>query len=179
MRVIPWTQRSFARARSVPEAPNLIARLAGAPARLEDAIRGIEEPVLRRKPQTPDGALKWSALDHAGHLGDLEDLHFKRVREILDGASTLSPADMENRATEEAKYTRQPIEPILERFRIKRTALANFLFGLEPAQLELSARHPRLETDMRIIDLCEFYAEHDDHHLACIRELIWNPRVYW
>jgi hypothetical protein len=33
------------------------------------------------------------------------------------------------------------------------------------------ARHPRLGTPMRLIDLAYFVAEHDDHHLARLREL--------
>ncbi|HSG98713.1 MAG TPA: DinB family protein [candidate division Zixibacteria bacterium] len=164
--------------RPLSEAPALLSRLAGAPARLEDILFNIQEPLLRRKHQTLDGKLKWSALDHAGHLGDLERLHYRRVREILDGADTLSAADMSNAATEEAHHNRQPIGPLLERFRTERTTLVNFLYTLQPVQFGLSAVHPRLGAPMRIIDLCEFYAEHDDHHLATIRELIWNPQVY-
>jgi len=35
-----------------------------------------------------------------------------------------------------------------------------------------SALHPRLKTPMRLLDLAFFVAEHDDHHLATISELI-------
>jgi hypothetical protein len=35
-----------------------------------------------------------------------------------------------------------------------------------------AARHPRLDRDLRLLDLCLFVAEHDDHHLAVIRALL-------
>lgn len=175
MRVGIWTQRVFEFQRPLSEAPNLISRLAGAPARLEDAILGIEEQVVRRKSKRGDGALGWAALDHAGHLGDLEDMHFRRVKAILAGDETLAPADMENKKTEDAHHNRQPVAKVLERFRIERSTFANFLRTLPSGDFGKSALHPRLGTPMRIIDLCEFCAEHDDHHLAKIYELIWNP----
>jgi hypothetical protein len=178
MRVGIWTQRVFELQRPLSEAPNLISRLAGAPARLEDAILGIEEQIVRRKPKCEDGLLAWAALDHAGHLADLEDLHFSRVKEILAGAETLTPADMENKKTEAAQHNRQPIGKVLQRFRLERSTFANFLRTLEPMDFGRSAKHPRLGTTLRIIDLCEFCAEHDDHHLAKIHELIWSqPKV--
>ena len=36
----------------------------------------------------------------------------------------------------------------------------------------MTARHPRLKKEMRVLDLAFFIAEHDDHHLARISELI-------
>lgn len=44
--------------------------------------------------------------------------------------------------------------------------------GARPADLERSARHPRLGSPMRVIDLAYFVAEHDDHHMARLRELV-------
>jgi hypothetical protein len=35
-----------------------------------------------------------------------------------------------------------------------------------------SSFHPRLKKPMRIVDLFLFVAEHDDHHLARIAELV-------
>jgi hypothetical protein len=34
-----------------------------------------------------------------------------------------------------------------------------------------SAHHPRLNKQMRIIDIAYFTAEHDDHHFAMISEI--------
>jgi hypothetical protein len=38
--------------------------------------------------------------------------------------------------------------------------------------VERTALHPRLKMKIRVIDLAFFIAEHDDHHLARISELI-------
>ena len=46
------------------------------------------------------------------------------------------------------------------------------LRDLAAADLERAARHPRLGTPMRVVDLAYFVAEHDDHHLARLRELL-------
>ena len=43
---------------------------------------------------------------------------------------------------------------------------------LTEEQIFLSALHPRLKTPMRTIDLFLFVADHDDHHLARITELV-------
>ena len=42
----------------------------------------------------------------------------------------------------------------------------------DEAFITRTALHPRLLTPMRVIDLCFFVAEHDDHHLARIWELL-------
>ena len=170
-----WTQRKFELNRPVEQAANLVTRLDGAPARLEDLLRGIEEPVLRKRPRATEGNTAWGPLDHAGHLLVLDDLHYLRVREILDGAEELTAADMENKATHGANFNRQPIKPILEKFRIERSTMANYLRTLSPNDFGKSALHPRLKQPMRIIDLIEFICEHDDHHLAFIHHLIWQP----
>jgi hypothetical protein len=39
-------------------------------------------------------------------------------------------------------------------------------------QIVRTAVHPRLQMPMRLVDWAYFVAEHDDHHLARIRELI-------
>ncbi len=38
--------------------------------------------------------------------------------------------------------------------------------------MEKIALHPRLNQPMRVIDLAQFVAEHDDHHIQTINELI-------
>jgi hypothetical protein len=45
-------------------------------------------------------------------------------------------------------------------------------------ELERCVVHPRLGTPMRLVDLAYFIAEHDDHHLARLRELTTTPARY-
>jgi uncharacterized damage-inducible protein DinB len=44
--------------------------------------------------------------------------------------------------------------------------------ALGPADLGHAALHPRLGQPMTVVDHLFFVAEHDDHHLAAIGELI-------
>ena len=130
---------------------------------------------MRRRPAGLEGKLLWSVFDHAGHLADIDDLHFRRFKEILASVETMSPAEKDNLSTTAAHYNRQPLGPILARFRTERTTMINFLSNLTEEDFGKSSRHPRLGAAMRVIDVAEFVAEHDDHHLAVIRDLIWNP----
>jgi hypothetical protein len=46
----------------------------------------------------------------------------------------------------------------------------------EPDQLGLTAVHPRRQQPMRVIDMALFVADHDDHHLAKMTELLRRSR---
>ncbi|MFL5731927.1 MAG: hypothetical protein ACJ78Q_01900, partial [Chloroflexia bacterium] len=49
-----------------------------------------------------------------------------------------------------------------------------FVARLEDMDADMVGRlalHPRLQKQMRVIDLAQFVAEHDDHHLAAITRL--------
>ena len=46
------------------------------------------------------------------------------------------------------------------------------LANLEPDAFCLVSRHPRLDQEMRFVDSLYFVAEHDDHHLARISEIL-------
>jgi uncharacterized damage-inducible protein DinB len=166
--VAAWFERSFDFSFPVELHPNLCTRLRGTPARLEEIVRGRSQEVLLRKPQQ-----KWSAQEHAGHLLDLEPLWTARAGEfIAGGAQQLTVADLTNQKTREANHNAQPLEQILAGFRRARSAL---LQRVETADAALSARtilHPRLQKPMRLVDHLYFVAEHDDHHLARIWELL-------
>lgn len=165
-KVPTWVDRRFDNDLSVDLHPNLRARLAGAPARVEDVTRDLSPEVLT---QRVDG--KWSIQENAGHLYDLEELFERRIREFLDGATEMSPADVTNPATEAARYNERPLIEVLTSLRAAREAIVQVLDGLEDEAFALVAVHPRLQKPMRLVDLLRFIAEHDDHHIARMREL--------
>lgn len=164
MRRTPWFERRFAPIDDNGLLPGILERLDGTPARLAALLetRGV---VAVAKPG-------WSAAQELGHLADLEPLWLARVRDIVEGRSELTVADLTNRATHEGGHDRWPLPTIAVRFGDARARLVAALRGLTPAQLERSARHPRLGTPMRVVDLAYFVAEHDDHHMARLRELL-------
>jgi hypothetical protein len=162
-----WFERKFEFTFPVEQHPNLCARLRGAPARLEEVVSGADRDVLVRKPGE-----KWSAQEHAGHLLDLEPLWMARVDDYIAEAPQLTVADLSNRKTHEAQHNQRPIEEILAGFRSARWRLVNRVEKIDPAILARSIPHPRLKIPMRLVDHLYFAAEHDDHHLAHIWELI-------
>jgi uncharacterized damage-inducible protein DinB len=168
MNPIPlWFERKFEFSFPVELYPNVLARLRGTPARLEETLRGRSREILINKPKE-----KWSAQEHAGHLLNLEPLWLARVRDYVTGSEQLTVTDLQNRKTDEANYNAQPLEGILSGFRGARVKL---LQGAEEVDAALFARaipHPRLKTPMRLVDHLYFVAEHDDHHLARIWELL-------
>jgi hypothetical protein len=88
------------------------------------------------------------------------------------GAVELTVADLSNRKTHEARHTDRRIEEILAEFREERSRLLDRVARLDPAIFARSIPHPRLKTPMRLVDHLYFVAEHDDHHLARIWELV-------
>ena len=162
-----WVAREFSFTLPVEMFPNVVERVRGTPARLEELLGSLPREVLTRR----DGE-RWSMQEHAGHLLDLEALELQRLNDYEAGREVLTPADMTNRKTHEARYNERELGDILRAFRAERAELVRRLEALGTAAAGQAALHPRLQQPMRVIDLAFFTAEHDDHHLARIGELI-------
>jgi len=170
-RVPAWFERKFEFSFPVELYPNLLSRLRGAPARLEEIVRGPAGEILVRKENG-----KWSAQEHAGHLLDLEPLWAARVNDFAVGGTELTVADLRNQKTHNAKHNERPLGQILADFRRARQELVKRAESLDPDWFGRTMLHPRLKTPMRLVDHLYFVAEHDDHHLARIWELIHAAR---
>ena len=162
-----WFERKFDFSFPVELHPNLCARLRGTPARLEEMLRGRAHGVLVRKSHE-----KWSAQEHAGHLADLEPLWLARVEDYVAGSPELTTADLSNRKTNEANHNARLLGVLLAEFRAAREKLLKRVDSVEASLFTRSIPHPRLKTPMRLVDHLFFVAEHDDHHLARIWELL-------
>jgi uncharacterized damage-inducible protein DinB len=166
-----WFERKFEFSFPAELYPNLLARLRGTPARLEDSLRHVSHEELTTKPDN-----KWSAQEHAGHLLDLEPLWLARVEDYVAASAELTATDLRNRRTDEAHHNERTLEHILRDFRTARTKLLQRVEDLDPSLFARPIPHPRLKTPMRLVDHLYFVAEHDDHHLARIWELLNAPR---
>lgn len=162
-----WFDRSFPSDLPLALFPNVIERLRGTPARLEELLRTVPASVATRR---VDNA--WSIQENAGHLADLEPLWMARVRDLESGKTVLTEADLTNRQTWEKRHNEAALESILRSFRGARGEFVRVLDGMDSSMFERAARHPRLGTPMRLIDLAFFVAEHDDHHLARMTQLM-------
>jgi len=165
--VSAWFERKFEFSFPVELHPNLLARLRGTPARLDETFHGRSAKLLVRKPDE-----KWSVQEHAGHLLDLEPLWLARVGDYIAASEELTAADLLNRKTDEANHNARPLKEILAEFRSAREELLMEVGELDMALFARSIPHPRLKTPMRLVDHLYFVAEHDDHHLARIWELL-------
>ncbi len=162
----PWFERQFSFDLPVWMYPNIVERLRGTPARLEELVSGLEWDVLTRR----DGD-EWSVQENVGHLWDLEVLWVGRLDDFLSGKETLRAADLTNRKTHEANHNDNDIANILAAFRSERQQFVERLDALDEHDLMRSALHPRLQQPMTVVDHIYFVAEHDDHHLAQITRL--------
>ncbi|HEX5703480.1 MAG TPA: DinB family protein [Pyrinomonadaceae bacterium] len=161
-----WIKRQFKFELRLGMYGNVVERVRGTPARLEDLTRGLSREILTRR----DGD-KWSIQEQAGHLLDIGELEMRRLDEFEAGRDTLSAADMTNQLTHEADHNANSIENILSAFRRERMAFVARLDSYDEEFVSRTALHPRLKIQIRVIDLAFFIAEHDDHHLARISEL--------
>ncbi len=162
----PWFTRTFSFPYPIELLPNLKSRLRGTPVRLEELLYRRDPLDLTAK---PDG--KWSAQEHAGHLLDLEPLWFARLDDFFN-AQQLTRADLSNRSTDEARYNERSLDEILVAFRAARVRLLVHADRLDLGSATRTLRHPRLDAEMRAVDHLYFVAEHDDHHLARVDEIL-------
>ena len=167
MHRIKWTDRRFNFDFPAGIYPEMIERIRGTPARLEELLAGLSPEILTAQ---ADG--RWSMQENAGHLLDLESLVSQRIDEYRAGNATLHAADMSNRKTYEAAHNQLAMQTILADFRNQRMELVNRLDNLPFERFAAVAHHPRLNTPMRLVDMLFFQAEHDDFHMARISELI-------
>lgn len=161
----PWFSRRFTFDLPIGAVPGVLERLRGTPARVEARLAGVPAARLTRR---WDG--HWSIQENVGHLWDLEPLWMARISDFVAGHLTLHAADLQNRKTDEANHNARPLAELLAGFRAARTELVVQLEQADDADWLRTARHPRLQVDMRLLDHAFFVAEHDDHHLATITE---------
>ncbi len=162
-----WFSRKFPFDLKTWMFPNIVERLRGTPARLEGRVASLSGEMLTRRDED-----RWSIQENVGHLLDLEPLWAGRLDDFDAGLETLRPADLSNKKTHEASHNAASIDELLGAFRSTRLEMMRRLDGLSEKHVERVALHPRLKTEMRVLDLAFFVAEHDDHHLAQITELI-------
>ncbi|HEX9918345.1 MAG TPA: hypothetical protein VGA87_04210, partial [Pyrinomonadaceae bacterium] len=87
-----WFERKFTLDLPLSMYPNVLERVRGTPARLEDRLLKLPREALTRR----DGG-NWSMQEQAGHLLDLGALDIGRLEDYAAKLDTLRPADLGNR----------------------------------------------------------------------------------
>ena len=162
-----WFERKFTLGLPVRMFPNVLERLRGTPARAEELLRGVAPEILVRR----DGE-RWSMQEHLGHLLDLGWLDSARVSDFTEGREVLTATDLKNTKTHEANHNARKLNELLAEFRADRGGLVRRLEEFGDETVARTALHPRLKQPMSVTDWAYFVAEHDDHHLAAMTELL-------
>ena len=166
MKQVPWFERKFDFSSEQNTFPAIMERLRGTPIRIEALCKNLNEPQLI---QSVNGS--WSIKQNIGHLTDLEPIWQGRMQDILDGKKWLREADLSNSLTHESPHNKKKISKLLLDFEKTRQNLIEILSRISEEDVFRAALHPRLRQPLRTIDLFTFVADHDDHHLARMREL--------
>lgn len=159
---IAWFDRKFTFGIGPEMLPLFLERLEGTVYRIEQKVKGLDEKVLSER---FDG--KWSVKQNIGHLAEVDQINNKRIDEIIRGAAVLSPA-----VFEPMDYNPWPASKVIAFFRDARQSNLNKYSALSLDEKTLSSVHPRLKIKMNPVDLAFFDAEHDDHHLLKITDII-------
>ena len=158
-----WLEREFKFGLKPGMLPFFIERLSFTVLRIEQKIRGVEDKVLSEKLDE-----KWSIKQNIGHLAEVDEIAMKRIHEMLSGIPTLSPAVFEPKKN----YNVQPIAEVIAYFDSNRKKNIALYESLSDVDLAKSSQHPRLKAMMNPVDMAMFDAEHDDHHLVRINEIL-------
>ena len=105
--------------------------------------------------------------ENIGHLAEIDEIAGKRINEMISGVSPMSPA-----VFEPMPYHEWPISKVIEFFRENRIRNVERYAALTSDELDKSSEHPRLKVRLTPVDLALFDAEHDDHHLVRINEIL-------
>lgn len=162
MKKLAWFERQFTFGLPAGMLPFYLERLNGTAIRIAEKIRGISEDILSER---VDG--KWSVKQNIGHLAEVDEIALQRIDQMLQGIPVMLPAVFEPR-----DYNPMPVREVLQYFEENRAKNLAKYKSLRDDDLVKSSLHPRLQIQMTPVDLAFFDAEHDDHHLVTIHEIL-------
>lgn len=158
----PWFERNLKFGYPPDLLPYFLIRLSGTVVRIRSMVNQTSDKILSHK---PDG--KWSIKENIGHLAEVDAIANKRIDEMISGTLVLSPAVFEPQ-----NYNPWPIEKVIELFEQTRSSNLEKYKRLSLPDLAKASLHPRLKVSMTPVDLAWFDAEHDDHHLLKISNIL-------
>jgi hypothetical protein len=162
MEKLQWFERVFTFGLPKKMLPFFIERLEGTIPRIEAKVKYVSEEILSNRLDD-----KWSVKENIGHLAEVDEVANRRIAEMIAGVSPLSPAVFEPKP-----YHELSVQDVMTLFRDSRLRNIKRYKEISPSDLEKTSLHPRLKVMMSPVDLAWFDAEHDDHHLVRINEIL-------
>lgn len=162
MNEVPWFERSLRFGYAPELLPYFLIRLEGTPPRIRALVNNVDDRILSTRIQG-----KWSIKENIGHLAEVDEIANKRLDEMVAGVPVMSPAVFEPK-----NYNPWPLSELLDFFEQTRSTNLKKYDRISYTDLSKASQHPRLKVMMTPVDLAWFDAEHDDHHLVKIKEIL-------
>ncbi len=144
----------------------LLERLAGAPAALAEALKGVADETLRRR--SADG--KWSMIENAGHVRDIERVYQSRFPQMVFGDKPAFWMLDNGAAAAALKYAEADPADVVKEFRRLREDTVSFLRALPHEGWKKTGIHPEAG-EITVEQLADRLAKHDANHIGKIRTL--------
>ena len=145
---------------------DITAFLRGVPNLIDEALAGLSEDDLRRRP-SPDG---WSALEVCCHLRDHAEIEGQRVRLLVEeDEPTLVPWDQEELARER-DYAHDDPRRVVTALRAFWGGLAYQLEGLSDEQWQRAGTHPEVGR-VTVRSRAEQQVAHAEAHLEQLQAI--------
>jgi hypothetical protein len=147
------------------ERQRLMEQYRAGAAEVDEALAGITDEELDRRPAEPEG---WTARQVAHHLADSEAMSYTRLRRLIADDEPLIAGYDEPMWARRLHYER-PIEPSIAVLRAVRTASLQLLEAIDEAEWSRTGTHT--ESGPYSVDgWLRIYANHPHDHAAQIRE---------
>jgi hypothetical protein len=144
----------------------LLERLGGMPSALAAALKGAPDDVLRRR----DGAGKWSMIENAAHMRDIERVYQERFAKIPFSEKPAFWMLDNDRAAVALKYAASDPTAVAKEFKRLREDTLLLLRALPDSAWQKTGMHPE-GGELTLEKVAERLAGHDERHLGRIRTL--------
>jgi hypothetical protein len=145
-----------------------LARIAGTPDELADAVRGADAAVVARRP----APTSWAATEVMCHLRDNEEWFLERMRLIVAMDQPRFVATNPDRWADERQYLTNDAALALAAFTRRRRETLEFLRPLEPDAWARAGLHTDSRGRRTIDEFLSVMAWHDDNHLDQLRRAL-------
>jgi DinB family protein len=144
----------------------LLAKLQETPKTLASLLQGVADETLRRKP-APE---KWSMLEIACHLRDVEQLFVERYAKMANQDRPALRMMNQDELAVALKYNEDDPAAAIREFRALRAETVALLSGLAHQSWGRIGLHPK-RGEFTIADQADVHVKHDANHLNQIRGL--------
>ena len=149
------------------ERTELIRRYREGPAVLEEAVAGLHDAELDRRP--PDGG--WTAREVVHHVADSEMTSAIRLRRLLAEEDPVIQGYDQAEFARRLHYSRRPLQPSLAAVRAARETSASILEHLTEADWRRSGTHTE-SGEYSVAGWLAIYAAHCHDHAEQIRRAV-------